>query len=865
MSIEEDNVYGRTYHSALLSMSNIDNAIDEHYLTGFNSAEEMLSFVEQYNLNIVALSKSQHTFLFINHKGEALVRRTWMDTYAQVLYYYEEITLPNGKKKTVVVKYDPANFSSAKSTRIFAERTDGIRQPLYHRDYFTPRGYYNPVTKTFNNAYPFTVPAKYTGRDTSHIHTLLRHTAGECYFHLLAWLREKMINPTRKTGVAPIFVTQTQGTGKSTFGEVICRGVFGEQNVIVSHQVDVNARFNADQAEALIVCIEEKDSESKRNDTESLKSSVTSTTVRKENKGVDPFYIDSYTDFVMSSNKDVALKLESASNRRFMLMAGDEEFTRHNPLADEVFTKLYGADTLGNVTGVPFYHDNELIAQFKHELYTGDVIKSTNPRNFPVTKAAEKCLNIPRTNEDTEIESLVRTLIPFIKQSLLNKHVVLSVEIPRDDSPEGDVIKLSEVVPVVEGVVYINGRGGRCDRLGMAQPIVFSDNGKPYNHAVLERTLSKMRKLLEENGLEVMPNEEPPNGGFKGINSRYRMSPTIWFKLTDMHKLYEKYKPTDIGALIPTLTAPVRNGKRVRYSLTRRNDEGEFETVNEIIPGKESHRLKENAAHLDTFLLESDVSPKDIHSLELARLREAYKSGMPIAAADLFRESRALQLVEAQRLFDLGIAARVVDSGIRSLHILVRVSPAPNNLEERKWLDGYIKVSVPVSLEFDPVTWDPLRLTRAPVTIDRQATSVKYFRDEPPVAITGTQKLIMENWDNVYQLDWRPEYEKWLSRPKSKIERRNSKLVPTKQEYKDAAEALLYGKFFTDSKFNGLRQHLFFPAYRLLRSMGYSYDELWKSINEDVDGYAQSEKEKYYWRTRQHSKIIRDIETEFSV
>ncbi len=53
-----------------------------------------------------------------------------------------------------------------------------------------------------------------------------------------------------------------------------------------------------------------------------------------------------------------------------------------------------------------------------------------------------------------------------------------------------------------------------------------------------------------------------------------------------------------------------RIGKRVRYSddHLRADPEGRFETVNELLPGKETERCSANCAHLDTFLLETDIT-----------------------------------------------------------------------------------------------------------------------------------------------------------------------------------------------------------------------------------------------------------------
>ena len=90
-------------------------------------------------------------------------------------------------------------------------------------------------------------------------------------------------------------------------------------------------------------------------------------------------------------------------------------------------------------------------------------------------------------------------------------------------------------------------------------------------------------------------------------------------------------------------------------------------------------------------------------------------------------------------------------------------------------------------------------------------------------------------------------------------------MLPTKTIYKEAVEALLDSSYWTDSKFDGHRQETFFPAYRLLRSLGYSHDELWhgkSNIMNGIENYAK-QNEKLYWITREHCALIEQIDTDF--
>jgi hypothetical protein len=211
---------------------------------------------------------------------------------------------------------------------------------------------------------------------------------------------------------------------------------------------------------------------------------------------------------------------------------------------------------------------------------------------------------------------------------------------------------------------------------------------------------------------------------------------------------------------------------------------------------------------------------------------------------------------EAKRLFDAGIVARVVYSGAKSYHLIVRVTDAPSNLEEYKWLHAYMCMTLSDKLVFDASTSDPARLTRSPITLDRSSSAYGLL-------VQGEQKLICENWNNKYNIQWRNLYTQWKGRPLEPFEAVKGKpLVPTKPEYKQAMEDILDDNFWDNDSYNGRRQLLFFPAYRLLRLLGYSHDELWASVVlKGLDRYKKPG-EIMYWKTRERSAIIRQIDAD---
>ena len=266
-------------------------------------------------------------------------------------------------------------------------------------------------------------------------------------------------------------------------------------------------------------------------------------------------------------------------------------------------------------------------------------------------------------------------------------------------------------------------------------------------------------------------------------------------------------------------------------------------------------------SHLDTFLFESDTPTKLQEEQERKRAEEwksIHGEGSEIRADILYKERLHYARVESQKLFDNGIVARIVYSGAKSYHLMLRVSDAPNNLDEYKWLHAYLCTVLSDKLVFDESTSDPARLTRSPLTLDRVTSAYGLL-------ISGEQKLIAENWSHVYTIDWRPIYQQWLDRPLKKYEQKAGKpLYPTREEYRAALEALIDGSFWTDDKFNGNRQRLFFPVYRLLRVLGYSHNEAWNNIIIPKLKNYKKQNEVGYWQSRKNSAIIMQIDSEIN-
>jgi hypothetical protein len=850
-----DDLTGVSYDNAVTTMNQVDQAHTSREGIGFDSYAECSDFARKYHMDVMAYSPMAKGYNHVSHKGDLLTDKAWLRDYGNILFWMRQTDYKNGSAKKERVSWFPPAENSRVHGKIIGEKSDGKRECMHERNYFTPTGYRNPATGLWNVAKPVPYFAEETGADTSFIYTLLQHISGENYLYLLSWLRHKMLYPKRKTEVTLIF-TGKQGTGKSSFGDLLCRGMFGEDNVLVTHSFNGNSRFNSDQTDNLIISIEEKTQDSKYDMTPVLKSLTTSTYERKENKGIDPIYQKSYTEYILTTNDQVPIRFDNLDQRRFMVMRTNDEFvrvkkegdreTKTMQLADQVFAKLSGIAKNGEQVGEPIYNQKETISQFKYELMNRTDLP--NYKDFKETKEFADLYNIPMTVEMVEICSMIRSIVPFIYQSLSSGRLLDKI-VEKDDEGDEYEVKLDTVTPYSDAFQFIGKKGGNPNRVALNQLLFFSDDrtGKSYSHASINKALSDLSVEIEkDHKLKIISTTQKlPNGGFRNCVAKYKNSPAIVFTLVDEAPTvaYRTFESTG-------RTMAVVEQVKTRYNEKFMEDsDGCFEVLNPLKEGMA--RKAENCKSMNNFLLEADEVPSDIHYREQSLLHGVTQNDAEV----LYKDRLENQKHEAIRLLNAGIVNRVVYSGNKSYHMIVTVKDGPSNKEERRWLDAHLKSTLSHRLLFDMRTSDASRLTRAPVEHQRTTMVGK-------VKVTGTQRLIKEKPNNVYALNWRPLYNQWVSNKRAYYEEGTErKILPSKAIYKEAAIAILDGTFWTDKRWNGQRDQTFFVAYRLIRAMGYGYDQVWDSIAEDIQGYYKPN-EIQRWLNEKDNGYVRSIERE---
>jgi hypothetical protein len=154
------------------------------------------------------------------------------------------------------------------------------------------------------------------------------------------WCAWTIQNPDRRTNVALFLISSTQGTGKSTLGNIM-RKLFGRHAVKVSRSKDLTGDFTAHLSSALFVHGDEILFKGNRAGADSLKTMITDDTLRLEAKGVPSFEADNRLSLLLTSNHEHAAHI-SAGDRRYAFAEASDKLAGNKDYWTEFYAWLEG-------------------------------------------------------------------------------------------------------------------------------------------------------------------------------------------------------------------------------------------------------------------------------------------------------------------------------------------------------------------------------------------------------------------------------------------------------------------------------------------------------------------------------------------
>ena len=151
-------------------------------------------------------------------------------------------------------------------------------------------------------------------------HLLQRVCGGnaEYFGYLWAWMAQMFQFPRVKPGVA-VVIQGGKGSGKTLVGTVLGRLIGRKHYLLVKDRDQVLGKFNAPQADALLLQLEECLWAPDGQAAGVLKSLITETFMQVERKGVDAVTVPSYLRIMMTSNEAFVVPA-TEDERRFLVL-----------------------------------------------------------------------------------------------------------------------------------------------------------------------------------------------------------------------------------------------------------------------------------------------------------------------------------------------------------------------------------------------------------------------------------------------------------------------------------------------------------------------------------------------------------------
>ena len=144
------------------------------------------------------------------------------------------------------------------------------------------------------------------------------------YNYLMCWFASIFQNVTVKNGTMPIIIG-AQGSGKSIVVELFAELLGHYANANVDDLDKIFGKFNGLIAQNLLIVINEQPEASEKfSFSGKIKSKLTQKKIIKETKGVDCVEVDSWTNYIMTTNSSQPVR-EEKGNRRFIYYVTNNE------------------------------------------------------------------------------------------------------------------------------------------------------------------------------------------------------------------------------------------------------------------------------------------------------------------------------------------------------------------------------------------------------------------------------------------------------------------------------------------------------------------------------------------------------------
>lgn len=149
------------------------------------------------------------------------------------------------------------------------------------------------------------------------------------------WIAHTIQRPEQRKATALVLFSDEQGTGKTMLAEMVGR-MLGAHNVAHVSMDIFAGQFNSSYITKQLIVLNETHMPTKAASEaimDKLKTMITERTVQYHAKGRDPYDMETYASYILTTNHANALKIEP-TDRRFVVVGMESQF-RHSDVAEQ--------------------------------------------------------------------------------------------------------------------------------------------------------------------------------------------------------------------------------------------------------------------------------------------------------------------------------------------------------------------------------------------------------------------------------------------------------------------------------------------------------------------------------------------------
>lgn len=284
----------------------------EHYIDFFNHYDSnQFKYIDKFVIEMTkyikyAVTKSIYIVTIGLNEFDFMKQKAFESAISK--YKYKSVVYVDGKKKI-------------KTISMMQLINDNIKHFTVHDIIFKPN---SNDTKAFNLFKGF--KSKKIDFDMKKIEPVLNHIKEvwandnkTVYDYIINWFASIIQKPEQKTGVALVFISN-EGAGKNIIFDWLKERIFGQYAVNVADIDKIVGKFNNTLSYKLLTLLNEANQvDGNYNKAwDLMKNLITENKQIVEKKGVDPFEIDDYNNYLFFSNNSNPVKI-SGRDRRYMI------------------------------------------------------------------------------------------------------------------------------------------------------------------------------------------------------------------------------------------------------------------------------------------------------------------------------------------------------------------------------------------------------------------------------------------------------------------------------------------------------------------------------------------------------------------